>query len=299
MAKDTTGTEKRTVDEQEQLITEEVVLRDESDEIIDNLKNQLRSLQGQLDAYKTAEVGSGGGGGEPPEEELVHAWSTGLAPHLASKLQLPAEELTDRLERLIDQVDDRELRGELERCRDLAYFLFETFRRIGSSHRMLTESLMAPRATVETAEFCKVMENISPAAGASIPVNQESTIPSRIHFASRSAVTVMKALAELSTAIFGTALKLNVGHLAPGELGQGEPGYLTMQLYSETSWSDVPEGDDVSTFAMRQGITANTIVDILYVEKIVEIQGGDFAFHRSGGKVYGFTVRFPIERARD
>ena len=297
MAKDIAGIEERALDEQEELVTEEVVLRDESDEIIDNLKNQLRSLQGQLNAYKSAETESGGSG-EPPEEELVQAWSTGLAPHLASKLQFPAEELTGRLERLIDQVEDNELRGELERCRDLAYFLFETFRRIGSSHRMLTESLTAPRTTVETAEFCKVMETISPAAGASLPVNQESTLPPRIHFASRSAVTVMKALAELSTAIFGPALKLSVGHLAPGELGSGEPGYLTMQLYSETSWSEVPEGDDVSTFAMRQGITANTIVDILYVEKIVEIQGGDFAFHRSGGKVYGFSVRFPIEPAK-
>ena len=283
--------------DQEVLAAEDVVLRDESDEIIDNLKSQLRSLQGQLDAYKSTETGAGGG--EPPEEEIVQAWSTGLAPHLASKLQFPAEELTGRLERLIDQVDDSDLRHELERCRDLAYFLFETFRRIGSTHRLLTESLTAPRVTVETTEFCKVMETISPAAGASLPVNQESTLPTRIHFASRSAVTVMKALAELATAIFGKDLRLSVGNLAPGEAGPGEPGYLTLQLYSENSWSDVPEGDDVSMFAMRQGITANTIVDLLYVEKIIEIQGGDFAFHRSGGKVYGFRLRFPIEPGKD
>ena len=299
MAKERTGVQERAVDERKEAITEEVVLRDESDEIIDNLKNQLSSLQGQLEAYKSAEIGAGAGGGEPPEDELIHAWSKGLTPHLANKLQLPADELTGRLERLIDQVDDSELRGELERCRDLAYFLFETFRRIGSTHRMLTESLTAPRATVETAEFCQAMKTISPAAEAVIPVNQESALPERIHFASRSAVTVMKALAELATAIFGAELKLNVGSLAPGELGADEPGYLTLQLYSESSWSDVPEGDDVSAFAMRQGITANTIVDMLYVEKIVEIQGGDFGFHRSGGKVYGFKVHFPIEPAKD
>ena len=302
MAKETSGIEERTIGAQEELATEEVMLRDESDEIIDNLKNQLRSLQSQLDSYKsvearpTGEVG-GGGAGAPPDDNLVQAWSAGLAPHVASKLQMPAEELTGRLERLIDQADDSDLRGELEKCRDLAYFLFETFRRISSSHRLLTESLTSPRVTVETRDFCHLMETISPAAGAALPVIQEPGVPQRIHFASRSAVTIMNALAELATTIFGPALKLSVGSLLPGEAGADEPGYLVLKLYSESAWSDVPEEEDVSTFAMRQGISANTIVDLLYVEKIIELQAGDFSFHRSGGKVYGFSVKLPIEQA--
>jgi len=36
---------------------------------------------------------------------------------------------------------------------------------------------------------------------------------------------------------------------------------------------------------------------LLYVEKIIELQAGDFSFHRSGGKVYGFSVKLPIEQA--
>jgi len=80
----------------------EVTLRDESDEIVDNLKARLTSLQSQLDAYKNADSrpqAAGGGG----NEDLVSAWNAAVTPHLASRLQLPAEELTHRLDRLIEQ----------------------------------------------------------------------------------------------------------------------------------------------------------------------------------------------------
>ena len=40
----------------------ELVLRDESDEIIDNLKQQLSALQAQVNRYKS-QGGAGGGGG--------------------------------------------------------------------------------------------------------------------------------------------------------------------------------------------------------------------------------------------
>ena len=278
----------------------EVVLRDESDEIIDTLKNQLRSLQGKLDAYKQAEKE----GGEPPgptgddakgEEEILNAWNAGLAPHLASKLQIPAEELTGRLNRLIEQADDPEMKQELERCRELAYFLFDTFRKISSSHRLLTESLTAPEDIVDTEDFCRSLENILPSLGTSLPVEKQPDLPQSIKFASRSAETVMKALGELAVTIFGHDLTINVGHLPPGGAGQDEPPFLELRIFSKNSWQEAEHGEEVSSFVMRRGITANTVVDMLYVEKIIELQGGTFTFHRQKGKVFGFVVQLPFE----
>ena len=189
---------------------ETVVLRDESDEIVDNLKSQLESLQAQLEAYKSAEKqpSAAGGGAAGENEALVASWNQQLTPHLASRLQLPAEELTHRLDRLIEQVGDPELREELERCRELAFFFYETFHKISNNHRLLTESLTAPKMEVDTADFCRVLEYPVPKQSTPFPVHKQSGLPKRIFFASCAAATVMQALAEVATTLFGKELRI-------------------------------------------------------------------------------------------
>ena len=281
MAKDPSETKEKTRE------GEEVVLRDESDEIIDNLKSQLSSLQSQLDAYKTVKRAPGASGTGDGGHELLNSWNASLTPHLASRLQLPAEELTHRLERLIEQVGDPELREELERCRDLAFFFYETFHKISNNHRLLTESLTAPKVEVEMADFCRLLEHPLTQEGTPVPVHRQPGLPRRMTFASRSAVTVVKALAELAATLFGRDLQIEVGHAAP------EAAELTLRVYTDAGGTEAEVGEEVSVFAMRRGITANTVVDLLYVEKIIELQGGSFSFDRRGGKVHGFVVRLP------
>ncbi len=279
---------------------EAVVLRDESDEIIDNLKSQLESLQSQLQAYKSADsrpkTAPGGGGGR--DEDVLTAWNAQLTPHLASRLQLPAEELTNRLDKLIEQVGDPELREELVRCRDLAFFFYETFHKISNNHRMLTESLTAPSSEVDTGDFCRVLEYPVPKQRTPFPVHRKSGLPRRIVFASRSAATVMQALAELATTLFGKDLQIEVGaapaQSSPAKEGEARP-QLILRIFSNAGGTDADEGEEMSAFALRRGVTANTVVDLLYVEKIVELQGGQFAFERRKGKVHGFRIQLPYE----
>lgn len=298
MAKDPSQTEEKTRE------GEGVVLRDESDEIIDNLKSQLSSLQSQLDAYKTVEHAPGASGAGDGGQDLLNSWSASLTPHLASRLQLPAEELTSRLDRLIEQAEEPELREELERCRDLAFFFYETFHKISNNHRLLTESLTSPKLEVEMADFCRLLEHPLPQQGTPVPVHRQPGLPRRMTFASRSAVTVVKALAELAATLFGKELQIEVGHAAPREADleteaadpdstDPETVELTLRVYTDAGGTDADVGEEVSVFAMRRGITANTVVDLLYVEKIIELQGGSFAFDRRGGKVHGFVVRLP------
>lgn len=297
MAKDPSETKEKTRD------GEGVVLRDESDEIIDNLKSQLSSLQSQLDAYKTTGGAPGTAGAGAGGQKLLNSLNATLTPHLASRLQLPAEELTHRLDRLIEQVEEPELREELERCRDLAFFFYETFHKISNNHRLLTESLTAPKAEVEMADFCRLLEHPLSEQGTPVPVHRQPGIPRRMTFASRSAVTVVKALAELAATLFGKDLQIEVGHASPKASDQAasdsEPAagpkvaQLTLRVYTDAGGTEANAGEEISVFAMRRGITANTVVDLLYVEKIIELQGGSFSFDRRGDKVHGFVVHLP------
>jgi hypothetical protein len=135
-----------------------VVIRDESDEIIDDLKRQLAALQTELSAFKDSETDGTAGGRAAKARKgsrarLVHEFNSGFAPHLAQRLQAPAEELTRRLANLIEQVNDPALRKELELARETAFFLSSTFHRIQDNHRLLTESLVAERIELPVAEF--------------------------------------------------------------------------------------------------------------------------------------------------
>ncbi|MCZ6728158.1 MAG: hypothetical protein O7C61_00475 [SAR324 cluster bacterium] len=276
---------------------EGVVLRDESDEIIDNLKTQLASLQSQLDTYQSeerapAEAGSGGGA----HGTIGADWGSAITPHLAFRMQLPAEELTRRLDKLIDQISEPELKEELVRCRDLAFFFYETFNKISTNHRLLTESLTAPKIEVELKDFCKVLEHVLPSLGTPLPVHRQANLPRRMTFASRSAAAVVQALAELAERIFGRDLRIEVG---PTKEDAGGRPCLCLRVLSDTAGEEAEEGEEVSVFAMRRGITAGTIVDLLYAEKIVELQDGRFAFYRRDGKVHGFEIELPFDPVED
>ena len=97
---------------------EDLVLPDESDQIISDLRSQLQSLQDQLEVYKHEEQPGGGGSpGEPPSGGAAGAvpelqWKDDFAPHVVARLQGPAEELPARLERVIAPVEAPALREE-------------------------------------------------------------------------------------------------------------------------------------------------------------------------------------------
>jgi len=272
-----------------------VLIRDESDEIIDNLKRQLAALQLELAHAKTgaeeespaapARQGRRGGRAKLREE-----FNAGFAPHLVQRLHLPAEELTQRLSRLIEQVSDPELKAELEMCRETAYFLSSTFQRIQDNHRLLTESLVAERMETNVKEFlgqvARMLEQRG-VPGAQIRVAESSPRgDNRMTASPLAAATVLSTLAELATGVFGGAARVT--------LEPGTAGHLRLLVETDRPWRGVA-GGEVSAVVFRPGIRAASVVDVLYVEKLIELQGGRLSFYSQSGQALGFEVLWPIE----
>jgi hypothetical protein len=67
-----------------------------------------------------------------------------------------------------------------------------------------------------------------------------------------------------------------------------------MRVETGRPWQGVT-GDDVSGVVFRPGVRATSVVDVLYIEKIIELQGGKLSFYREGGQVMGFEVLWPLE----
>lgn len=259
----------------------EVVLRDESDEIIDNLKRQLGALGEQLSASNE-------------RERSADSMQRELAPHIASRLQVPVEELTSRLERLIEQASDPELRTELEHCRGTAFFLFDTFQRIHDKHEELTESLSAGEVELSLTEFREHLEASLHQRVVPVRVTAAEDLPLRLTVAHRSVVTVLATLADLAMDLFGEPGTLHLSRQATlgGEGEQGEQ--LSLVMASPEPWQGVESGDAVSTGVIRSGVRSRAVVDLLYVEKIIEMRGGRLEFYRLQGRVHGFAVSLPL-----
>jgi len=264
---------------------EEVLLRDESDEIIDNLKNQLRSLQQQLD-----HKGNGKKKESPPDFRV--RFQAELTPHIASRLQMPAEELTERLERLITQVEEPEIRGELEHCRDTAYFLFDTFRRISEKHEALTDSLTAEVTRVDTVEFRRLLEDALRDRGLAVSLLHREPMPDTLSLSQQSVLTVLITLSGLTVEMFGPGVTMELSSVARGEA-------LRLVIRGDGRVEGLRRGDPLSSAAIRTGMRSAAVVDLLYVEKIVEMRGGTLGFFRRGDSTQGFELTLPISPMAD
>jgi hypothetical protein len=260
-----------------------VVIRDESDEIIDNLKRQLETLRGQLAKSRSA----AGAGGATGDAAALHDLKSDLAPYLASKLESPAGDLTQRLGRLVEQVSDPELRKELEQCRDTASYLFNTFRRIRDNHRLLTDSLAAEKIELSADAFCRELGESLRAHGHDLPRVEGLRPGLKLKVASGAAAAVVATLAELVTTLFGPPV-LTAVDLAPVQ----DAGAFRLRIATPRPWDGV-EGEEITSLALRGGMRAHSVVDLLYVEKIVELQGGAVTYLRENGRVHGLEVTWP------
>lgn len=274
-----------------------LVLRDESDEIIDNLKEQLAALQSQLHRYKKQD-GAAGGGVLPPVEDERRALDFGLTPHIAGRLRMPTEELAQRLARLVGQVEDPALKAELEHCRDTASFLGATFQRIGEQHLNLTESLTADALEMEATAFCERLESALRQRNLQLRVEVASALPARLRLSPQSAVTVLMTLTELAGDLFGQTERLTVGCPGLEGVAEGEDTHLHLEITGDTPWGAVADGEAVSAVAIRSGVRSRAVVDLLYVEKIIEMRGGRLEFCRQGQRVCGLSVHIPITLLR-
>jgi hypothetical protein len=267
-----------------------VVMRDESDEIIDSLKRQLETLQRQLADYR-----SGGSGTSPPaappesgqRDALLEEWAAGFTPYLASHLRIPAEDLTLRLGRAIDQVADPALRRELEHCRDTAALLLGTFRRIQDNHRLLTDSLSAEKMDVPADAFCGQVESALRERGFEAPRIAGAGAGGTLRVAAGAACAVVVTLAELVSTLFGPPVLTRVDLS-----GVESAGVFRLQIATPRPWQGV-EGEEVAALAFRSGVRAHSIVDLLYVEKIAELQGASVRYLRENGTVHGLEVTWP------
>jgi len=263
-----------------------VTLRDESDQIIDDLKFQLSSLQGQLADYQAK---GSQDAAQAKLEAQQNQWNRELTPRITQRMELPAQELTHRLERLILQVSDPELKAELMRCRETADYLFQTFRQITHNHRILTESLTLKREQVASDALLADLHRELQSVALDCPITLHADLPGRLDIVPQAAVTLVRILSQVARELMGegTHLILAVEEVA------GETK-LAMNLHCQWNWIRGKVLEDVSAVVFKPGVTPSLVVDWLYMEKIIELQQGDLGFLRENGQVAGFCIRIPL-----
>ena len=266
-----------------------LVLPDESDGIIEDLKSQLQSLQGELAQYRQEETAGSGDASIPPRAaptttgETPDDWDATFAPRIVSRLQGPTEELTARLERLIEQVQDPDLRQELEHCQQTAFYLFDTFRQVSDNHHALMASLSDEEPMLEPAVFAEAVR--SELATAATGAKVEDALAPESGGLPHSALVVVKTLARV-------ALQL-IGEVESVRIESDEVGGICVTLACSASRDGLEQVESPSQVVFKPGVSAITVVDWLYMEKIVELRGGAVTLHHIDKRAAGFQIRLP------
>jgi hypothetical protein len=297
---------KATENAQQQAATgsdQELVLPDESDRIIADLRHQLSSLQEQLSRYeqsgpRPATPSSAGTGGElataPGARSADRSWSDEWAPQVADRLRAPAQDLTARLERVIEQVQDASLRAELEHCLQTAFYLFSTFRHISDNHRVLLESLEPerPRISVETLRSALQAELVS--QGNSTVPDVAGGWPAPGPSLSASAPAVAATVARIASELIGQVIRVTLeSENVQRPSTSGDTVLVTIACAGANP--ELVALDNAAQLIYRPEVSAVTVVDWLYMEKIVELQGGTLRLYHRGDRAAGFQLRLPVE----
>jgi len=285
---------------------EELVLPDESDRIISDLRSQLDSLQQQLSIYRKEGApgpkSAAGAGGRPPAAGAPDAkgrdWSGEWAPEVADRLRGPAQDLTSRLERLIDQVQDPGLRQELELCLETAFYLFATFRHISDNHRLLMQSLEEEKAPLDLGALRDRLRAELGAQGMAVTPETEGNWSQFSSNLPQSLVSVTTTVARIAAELVGKVIRVTL--TCERALGGRAPrDGICITVACAGARDDLRTMDNAAQLVFKPGVSAITVVDWLYMEKIVELQGGSLRLYHRGDRAAGFQVRIPLELARE
>ena len=189
------------------------------------------------------------------------AYLAGTEDRFATVLGLiiPAEELAARLQRLIGQIADPELKSELEHCRETAFFLFDTFRRIREKHEDLIGSLTADSLVMKATEFSRRLETSLHERRLPVQVSSVSPLPYRLALSPQAVITVLATLADLAVAICGQPSQIAISCPELDAAVEGEETRLCFQITSNQAWRGIEGQEAISSVAIRSRIRSSAI----------------------------------------
>ena len=283
----------------------ELVLPDESDRIIADLRTQLHSLQQELSTYRRDEAGSAAGapmaasgaGAPPPMASApgqARSWSDEWAPEIAARLNAPAQDLTQRLERVIAQVQDPALRGELETCLETAFYLFATFRHIADNQSILLSSLEQSHGVIELGDLRDRIQSALAAQGMSTAPDTTGDWPGALSGVPESIVTVVATVARIAQELVGRVIRVTL-HVEQAQTRSAATDGVCITIACARANGDMKAMDSAAQLVFKPGVSAITVVDWLYMEKVVELKGGSLRLYHRGDRAAGFQVRVPLD----
>ncbi|MBF0239562.1 MAG: HAMP domain-containing histidine kinase [SAR324 cluster bacterium] len=305
-----------------QVEASEKSLPDESDQIINDLEQQLAALRRQLSQHeaspKTQIHKIESSDNSPDQErqmvqlqikreqiaklqeqqvELQHRAS--LVSHITEKLESPFSTINNNLEQLINRVKDPEVAKALQQCKNLAFSMMKNVQSIHTQSKQLDQNLTPVKKRVEILPFFRALAKSLGERGKTVKLFASP------HFAPASDLdqelfqnAIMVLLREFSRMSQEETIKIiirqnhNQTYNIPHET-------LGVALVGDTDWQ-LPDDEEMQAFLKRAMTSSEEYgLDLLYAKKIIETHRGALAFYRENGKVVGFDISLPLTQNLD
>ncbi len=260
-----------------------LMLRDEADAIIDNLKRQLDALQHQLSSQRKSAAASQQKPANTPKTPPFQ--TTALMPQVVGRLGEGAAELASRLEKTAQEIPDPTLRKEIAGCQIQAGQLHLALNQIPSRHQLLEERLSGEDSIVSVAALA---EQLAAAVKAScsrdIPV-RTNNLPDTLSLSPACLFTMVSALSAFASEIFTDLTDILLQPATPAQ-----PPTLEILLQGAQPINQAVPADVIAAVLTRP-TTSQVLVDLLYIEKILDMRNGNMGFSSPPNKIW---VKLPL-----
>ena len=256
-----------------------MILRDEADAIIDNLKSQLDALQHQLSTQARGALLP-----KISKEELQQKqWQKSLTPKVAGRLGEQASQLADNLAKVAQTVPDIALQEKIKGCQTQATQLNHALSGIESCYQVLEERLSSKGSLVSVPALAEQLAAVIKASSKNDVPIRTNNLPETLRLSPACLLTIISALAVLVQEMFKGLAEITLQPAHPST-----PNTLEIILIGLKPAS---QNKDVLTATLAQATPSKVLLDILYVDKILDMRGGSMGFTNDAKKIW---VRLPL-----
>ena len=126
-----------------------------------------------------------------------------------------------------------------------------------------------------------------------VPVTLDDALGAGSAGLPQTVLMVTKTLAHVAGQLIGEVESIRAEFDDAGESG----GSVRLTIACGAKREGLENLDHPAQVVFKPGVSALTVVDWLYMEKIIELQGGKVEIHHDGGRAAGFLIVLPTAAA--
>lgn len=217
-------------------------------------------------------------------------------PATLQRLQEPMNSMTQQLEQLMARIQDKDVIATLQQCKNFAQAVVNQTKKAAETHKWTELNLRPNKKTVEILSFFHNLVTEKKTAGQDVRFAPVEVLPEKIFvdedLFKRAILIMLKEIQRLSpNDPIHVVLKQGDAMIYDVNID-----LLKVALFGETHWT-LPQNAKLKDMLNLGELSSDENgMDLINAKAVVEQHGGQFEFHFEQEKIIGFAFSIPIQK---